>query len=184
MTVKPVFFDIFKSYNLAIQEKCEQSMGSVKSPSDYESLINEARYEWEGKQINGLLPVHALETIENEKEFEEVFQMASLTCDEFIPDSFVKWILASDYMKSIENHAFSNPHIDIKNTSVRILGLSGNLEYSEGLIRLLYSEGEYEELIKETSRSTKGSSSGTSGSGPEFSCALKTAIGISTIVSA
>lgn len=143
---------LLESYNLAIQKKCEQSLGTVKSPSDFEALINEAREEWEKTEIGGKLPETLFELLKTKGDLKDAFEKAAVTCDEFIPASLVKRILNSGHMDIIENHAFGNSQIDIKNTAIKILGLSGDAGYSSRLIELLYSEGEYGELLKETSR--------------------------------
>ena len=152
MSPNSFLIKLLESYNFAIQEKCEKSLGTVKSFSDFEELINEARETWEKTEIDGKLPVVLFESLKTVEDYKEAFEQAAVTCDEFIPVSFVNRILESGFMPMIENHAFNDSPIDIKNTAIKILGLSGDAGYSEGLIKLLYSEGEYEELLKETSR--------------------------------
>jgi len=143
---------LLESYNFAIQEKCEKSLGTVKSFSDFEELIDEARETWEKTEIDGKLPAVLFESLKTEEDFKEAFEQAAATCDEFIPISFVNRILESGFMSMIENHAFGDSTVDTKNAAIKILGLSGDAGYSEGLIKLIFSEGEYEELLKETSR--------------------------------
>lgn len=152
MKLLPDFITVFESYNKAIQEKCEESLSAVKSLSDFENLINEARSDWENKVINGMLPVEYFEKLESEVDFNRVFEEAATVCDDFIPKSFVKVLLKSKYMKIIEKYAFSDCPIDIKSAAIRVSGLSGNDSYSDKLIELLYSEGEFDELLKETAR--------------------------------
>ena len=152
MSINPVFNDLFESYNRAIQEKCEQSMGIVKNFSDFEALINDARSSWEEKDFKGKLPSEFFTTLKTEVDFKEAFEKAAVVCDEFIPESFVKSIINSGHMNIIENHAFSDSPIDMKNAAIKILGISGSESYTGNLIELLYSEGEYGELLKETAR--------------------------------
>lgn len=115
-------------------------------------MINEARSTWEKTEVDGKLPSQYFDMLDSEEDFRELFEKAAVICDEFIPASFVDKLLDSGYIKVIEPLAFGDSPIDIKNAAVKILGLSGMENYSEKLIELLYTEGEYEELIKETSR--------------------------------
>ncbi len=152
MSSQSFFIEILTSYNLAIQEKCEKSLENVKSFSDFEALIHEAREEWENTEINGKLPSLLFESLKTEEDYKEAFEKAAVVCDEFIPASLVKRILKSGYMSIIEKDAFGESPIDIKNAAVKVIGLSKDSCYSERLIELLYSKGEYGELLKETSR--------------------------------
>ena len=152
MSINPVFNDLFESYNSAIQEKCEQSLGTVKNFSDFETLISEARSSWEEKDYKGKLPSEYFSMLETEIDFKEAFEISAVVCDEFVPESFVKNILKSGHMSIIETHAFSDSSIDMKNAAIKILGISGNETYTSNLIELLFSEGEYGELLKETAR--------------------------------
>ena len=152
MNIDPVFNELFESYNRAIQKKCEQSLGTVKNPSDFDAIINEARSSWEEKHFKGNLPSEYFSTLETENDFKEAFEMSSVVCDIFVPESFVKNILKSGHMTIIENYAFSDYPIDMKKAAIKILGISGNESYTSKLIELLGSEGEYGELLKETAR--------------------------------
>lgn len=152
MSVAPVFTELFESYNKAIQEKCEESMSTVRSFSDFDLLITEAREKWEKTAFNGTLPIDYFKRLKSETDLGEVFEEAAQICDDFIPDSLVQSIKNSDYMKIIEKYAFTDYPIDIKSAAIRIAGLSGDASYSDKLIELLYSVGEFEELLKEKAR--------------------------------
>lgn len=152
MSINPIFNELFDSYNYAIQEKCEQSLGTVKNISDFTILINQARSDWEEKEFKGQIPEAYFTTLKTESDFKEAFEKSSVICDEFIPDSFVKNILSSGFMGIIEKYAFQDSPIDMKNAAIKIIGISKSELYVSRLIELLYSEGEYGELIKETAR--------------------------------
>ena len=152
MSINLVFKELFDSYNLTIQEKCEQSLGTVKNLSDFETLINDARSSWEEKKFRGKLPSEYFLTLKTEIDFNEAFEISAVVCDEFVPESFVKNILKSGHMNIIENHAFGDSSIDMKNAAIKILGISGSEVYTSKLIELVYSKGEYGELLKETAR--------------------------------
>lgn len=152
MSTNPVYKKLFESYNRAIQNKCEESLGSVRNFEDFGRLINDARATWEKTEFEGELPSEYFGMLNHKDEIAEVFKLAAVMCDEFIPDSFIKKILKTDSMDIIAEHAFGNCEIDMKNSAVRLLGLSGREEYTEKLMELIYSEGEYSELLKETAR--------------------------------
>ena len=152
MTDSNIFSDIFKNYNAAIQAKCEESLGTVKSFNDYEVLINEARVKWEETCILDKKPSQYFSELTTEEDVSNVFEAAAVICDEFIPESFVRQILGTGHIKQIEKYAFNDSEIDLKNADIKILGISGRTEYVHSLIGLLYIESEYGELIRETAR--------------------------------
>lgn len=152
MSINPIYLKLFESYNLAIQEKCEASLGTVRSFEDFDRLINEARTAWENTDFNGRRPSEYFGMLSTGSEIAEVFEKAAVTCDEFIPDSFVSRILETGHMNVIEDHAFGDSDIDMKNSAIKVLGLSGEASYTEGLMGMIYEDGEYAELLKETSR--------------------------------
>lgn len=152
MSAEPVFVELFESYNRAIQKKCEEFLSTVKSFSDFDILIDDARLNWEKTLFQGMLPIEYFKKLNSEADFCEVFEEAAAVCDEFIPDSLVRVLLKPKNIKFIEKYAFSEYPVDIKNAAVKITGLSGDASYSEKLIELLYTTGEFEDLIKETAR--------------------------------
>ena len=152
MSLDSIYLSLLESYNRAIQKKCEESLGSVRNFSDFENLINEARSGWENTKVDGKFPGQYFDLLESEDDFRELFERASVVCDEFIPESLVGKLLGSGYISIAEEHAFGDSPVDMKNAAIKILGISQKAKYSERLIELLYVEGEYEELIKETAR--------------------------------
>lgn len=152
MSISPVFIELFDSYNKAIQEKCEASLSTVKNFSDFTLLVNGARWEWEKTAFKGRLPADYFKELDSESDFSEVFEKASIVCDDFVPGSLVERLLESGFINIIEKYAFTDCPIDIKIAAIKVAGLSHDASYSDKLIELLYSTGEYEELLKETAR--------------------------------
>ena len=152
MSINPIINELFASYNLAIQEKCERSLGTIKSFSDFEELIDEARIAWENIPLNARIPAEIFAELKTEEDLSEVFETAAEMCDEFIPRSLVVRIIESGFMKFIEKSAFGDSSIDVKKPAIKILGISGNAAYTETLMNIIYIEGEYSDLLKETAR--------------------------------
>lgn len=144
--------NIFLSYNLAIQTKCEEFLGTVKNQSDYQKLIDDARNEWENTKFKGVEPKKYFALVENKADAAEIFKTAALMCDEFIPRSLADMIIATDNISMMANFAHGEFEIEIRSAAIRLLGLSKKVEYTEKLIDLLYDCGESEELIKEKAR--------------------------------
>lgn len=142
---------LFENYNEAIMKKCEESMESVKNRDDYINLIKNARMGWEEKEFKGSKPAEIFENI-NDREIVDVFMIAAEVCDDFIPESFANVIISTENLRSVWSAAFQKNEINPVICAIKIAGMSANEEYIKKLIELIYKEGEYGDLIKETAR--------------------------------
>ncbi len=143
--------DLFENYNEAIMKKCEEAMDSVRNRDDYINLINEARTGWEEKQFKGSRPFEHFEQMDDD-EVVDVFMTAAEVCDDFIPESLAARIIEGKNLERVWEAAFGKGEINPVTCAIRIAGMSKEEEYIKRLMGLIYEEGEYGDLIKETAR--------------------------------
>jgi len=144
--------EIFKSYNLHLQKKFEESMHTVRTPGDYVKLMDDARNGWEQSNFNGKKPVELFADL-TPTELISAFHDAACICDEFIPESLAEVIIKKCDISDFIELALSETEIDVKISAIRLMGMSGNANCAGILIELLHAEGEYADLISEKTRS-------------------------------
>ncbi len=150
MVRKETYKQLFINYNTIIQKTCEEGLMYVKSPKQYELLINQARADFEKLPFEGKLPTSYFESISSTEELISVFEIANEMCDEFVPMSFVNTVLRLQGITQIEQFAFGEFDMEIKATAIRILGEIKNVTHVQPLIDEIYRTKE--ELIKEIAR--------------------------------
>jgi len=141
---------IFKNYNLKIQNSCEEGLMYIKSPYQYEQLINKARKEWENLEIEDKLPEEYFNLIKTKEQMKKVFDMACDICDEFIPISFLNIIQKLGIFDFVEKYAFENTKLEKQILAIKVIGKIKKDEYTFKLIDIIYKSNE--ELVKESAR--------------------------------
>jgi len=141
---------IFKNYNLKIQNSCEEELMYIKSPHEYEQLINKARKEWETLLIDNNLPEKYFNNITTKEQMKEVFDLACDVCDEFIPISFLNVIQKLDTFNFIAKYAFEGTDLEKQILAIKIIGKTKKDKYIVHLIETIYKSDE--ELVKESAR--------------------------------
>lgn len=150
MIKKELYKQLFTNYNRVIQKTCEKGLMYVKSPKQYETLINMARTKFEKQLFEGKLPTTYFEAINSTKELISIFEIANEVCDEFVPISFVDAVIRLQGTSKIEQFAFGEFDIEIKATAIRVLGEIKSINHVQPLIDEIYITKE--ELIKEIAR--------------------------------
>ncbi len=150
MVKKELYKQLFANYNLTIQKACEEGLMYVKSPRQYETLINMARIKFEKQLFENKLPITYFKAITSIEELMTVFEIANEICDEFIPISFVDAVLRLQGTSKIEQFAFEEFDMEIKATAIRVLGEIKSVYHVQPLIDEIYKTKE--ELIKEIAR--------------------------------
>lgn len=143
--------DLFKSYNKAIMEECEKSMDTVSDRDGYLNMIKKARDAWEHTTIDGKTPVEIFQSL-GDKELEEAFMTGAAQCDDFIPGSLAEAVIGRGVLENIWAKAFESGEINHITCAIRTAGMSKDTGYADRLIGLIYEDGEYGDLIKETAR--------------------------------